>query len=41
MSRRDEGALSVPVTKEDHIEGGDAAAITLIEYGDYQCPFCG
>jgi protein-disulfide isomerase len=29
------------VTKADHIAGGATAVVTLIEYGDYQCPFCG
>lgn len=33
--------LKVPVTDEDHIQGDNNAPITLIEYGDYQCPFCG
>ena len=41
MSQDDEARLSVPVTKADHIAGGAAASVTLIEYGDYQCPFCG
>lgn len=33
--------LKVPVAKEDHVEGNEQAAITLIEYGDYECPYCG
>ena len=34
-------ALKVPVTSEDHIQGKEDASITLVEYGDYDCPFCG
>jgi len=34
--------LEIPVTPErDHVEGAVSAALTLVEYGDYQCPFCG
>ncbi len=30
-----------PVSERDHIRGAAGAPATLLEYGDYQCPFCG
>ena len=31
--------LAVPVSSRDHSQGPASAAVTLVQYGDYECPY--
>jgi protein-disulfide isomerase len=32
--------LTIPITESDHARGNPTARVTLVEYGDYECPDC-
>jgi protein-disulfide isomerase len=40
MNQQHPFALSVPVQSIDHVIGASHAPVTIVEYGDFECPNC-
>jgi protein-disulfide isomerase len=41
MSRFPVRLFTLPLAERDHVQGPIDASIMLLEYGDYECPYCG
>lgn len=41
MTTHSTAKLVRSVTEHDHVRGSATARLTLLEYGDYECPYCG
>ncbi len=40
MNRHEPFTLTIPVNPADHLLGSQAAPVTVVEYGDLECPNC-
>jgi protein-disulfide isomerase len=40
MSEATKMKLVVPVSEQDHMIGPPDASVTVVNYGDYECPDC-
>lgn len=40
MTSEEARRLSPPIGDRDHAQGPLSASLTLVEYGDYECPYC-